>query len=671
MSHSITADQNSRQPSTSESSTFLPRPKRSAAKISVSANASTFSPRKAGSGSATPASGALVAGGATLTVPWKQRQIADTPGTVSQLKPGISVAVLLKQEARVSDAVLAMAERRSDCVLVTDVEGNLCGILTDKDIVYKVVAQGLDPRTVCIKDTMTKNPTSVFENTLLTEALALMVNGKFRHLPVTVSKSADSQHAGTDIGGILDIVKCTWEALNKLDKVLEGSKKLQDALDIFKNDIGGNNPVVGAQDQLRALAEKLSNDATMTTLHQAIFEKGLDYPPVPYTTKIKEIAQLLKKYRTTGILVKDASTLKGIFTTKDIVFKVLKNGMDPSTTSVVRFMTKSPETIGSDQTVLDALRKMHSGGFFHLPVVDHLSNNEIVGIVNVLQLTYYVTKQLPTILGQGDSCSNRLFTQLMGTFTGPNFKSDSKGCSNLGYTPDNDDASSLASSAHGGQHGIPNSIMLPVGWSEASVGYSAGQDNATGGTVSASPFAVDVFNFKLRDSKTGQVFRFTSRTNTLKTLLLTIAEKLGLLLNFSSNYGSKKVDLETAKMDSGLDLNGDADADLSSFDILLNGMTVYYEDDEGDTVLLGNDHDLMEALHLAQRLGWSKISLIYQSDNPRSSDYETGLAESVDLEHQTKSGYPKFPFNLNLTHAGVIAGAFAVAAVVAFRFAKS
>ena len=52
-------------------------------------------------------------------------------------------------------------------------------------------------------------------------------------------------------------------------------------------------------------------------------------------------------------------SLAGIFTTKDVCLRVLAQGLDPATTSIVRVMTPRPDTASEDMTVKDALRKMH------------------------------------------------------------------------------------------------------------------------------------------------------------------------------------------------------------------------------------------------------------------------------------------------------------------------
>jgi len=60
----------------------------------------------------------------------------------------------------------------------------LTGMLTDRDIVIRAVADGLDPRTAQVRDTMTPGITYCFEDQDVTEAAQLMKDHQIRRLPV-------------------------------------------------------------------------------------------------------------------------------------------------------------------------------------------------------------------------------------------------------------------------------------------------------------------------------------------------------------------------------------------------------------------------------------------------------------------------------------------------------
>ena len=67
----------------------------------------------------------------------------------------------------------------------------------------------------------------------------------------------------------------------------------------------------------------------------------------------------MRDNKSSAVLVLDEQRLIGIFTTKDIVLRVLASSLDPTTTTVIRVQTPHPDTVQVDTTMLDALRKMH------------------------------------------------------------------------------------------------------------------------------------------------------------------------------------------------------------------------------------------------------------------------------------------------------------------------
>ena len=71
--------------------------------------------------------------------------------------------------------------------------------------------------------------------------------------------------------------------------------------------------------------------------------------------------------------------LRGIFTARDAVYRVLSEGRDARATPLGTVMTRNPATMRPDQTAVDALRLMSDGGFRHVPVVD---GARIVGVVS-------------------------------------------------------------------------------------------------------------------------------------------------------------------------------------------------------------------------------------------------------------------------------------------------
>ncbi len=60
----------------------------------------------------------------------------------------------------------------------------------------------------------------------------------------------------------------------------------------------------------------------------------------------------------------------GIFTERDVLFRIVDGGRNPATLALRDVMTKEAECLKDDQTVAEALQMMSVGGFRHVPVVD-------------------------------------------------------------------------------------------------------------------------------------------------------------------------------------------------------------------------------------------------------------------------------------------------------------
>ena len=82
---------------------------------------------------------------------------------------------------------------------------------------------------------------------------------------------------------------------------------------------------------------------------------------------VEEVARLMAAKRADCVLVIDSEEhLSGIFTAKDLAFKVVGDGMDAKTTTVAQIMTREPKCVKSDTLATDALDTMVGRGFRHL-----------------------------------------------------------------------------------------------------------------------------------------------------------------------------------------------------------------------------------------------------------------------------------------------------------------
>ena len=102
--------------------------------------------------------------------------------TIGQLVTRKEV-VNLPRTATVREAGQIMAEQRIGAVLVLD-HGVLAGIFTERDALFRVVAVGLDPATTTLDQVMTRDLVTLGPEASTIDALRLMTEVGFRHLPI-------------------------------------------------------------------------------------------------------------------------------------------------------------------------------------------------------------------------------------------------------------------------------------------------------------------------------------------------------------------------------------------------------------------------------------------------------------------------------------------------------
>ncbi|MGP1678927.1 MAG: CBS domain-containing protein [Burkholderiales bacterium] len=86
-------------------------------------------------------------------------------------------------QTTVSQAAKLMAKKNVGAVMVVEDE-RLVGIFTERDAVFRVIAQGRDTLTTMLADVMTTEPQTVDPGKSFGSALLMMYENGFRHVPV-------------------------------------------------------------------------------------------------------------------------------------------------------------------------------------------------------------------------------------------------------------------------------------------------------------------------------------------------------------------------------------------------------------------------------------------------------------------------------------------------------
>ncbi|KAL8708026.1 MAG: hypothetical protein Q9220_007022 [cf. Caloplaca sp. 1 TL-2023] len=488
------------------------------------------------------------------------------PGTVLALKP--SQALQIKPMTTVAEAAQLMAAKREDCVLVTDDDDRIAGIFTAKDLAFRVVGAGIKAREVTISEIMTKNPLCARTDTSATDALDLMVRKGFRHLPV--------MDENQDISGILDITKCFYDAMEKLERAYSSSRKLYDALEGVQSELGSSQPQQIIQ-YVEALRQKMSGPTLESVLN--------GHPPttVSVRTTVKEAAMLMKENHTTAVLVQDQGSITGIFTSKDVVLRVIAPGLDPANCSVVRVMTPHPDFAPMDMSIEAALRKMHDGHYLNLPVMNE--PGEIVGMVDVLKLTYATLEQINTMSnGDGEGPAWGKFWLSLDNESESMVSGEGSG-HHRPHTPGHRSLMSPELSR-------PTTERVDSVQPHESASHN-GDDSRSDILETHSPIVEDTpFPFKFK-APSGRVHR------------LQVVASAGI---------ADLVNNVTAKLGSEIEAVG-GEALVEDGRLGKSGYALSYLDNEGDTVSITTDQDLHDAIAISERNRRDKVDLFVHDPN--------------------------------------------------------
>ncbi|MBA3773807.1 MAG: CBS domain-containing protein [Ramlibacter sp.] len=92
--------------------------------------------------------------------------------------------VSLGPRATVREAAGVMTRANCSSVLILEPPNSLLGIVTERDLMTRVLAKALDPERTTMREIMTPNPVCVPPDTRVSDAVLIMIEKGFRHLPI-------------------------------------------------------------------------------------------------------------------------------------------------------------------------------------------------------------------------------------------------------------------------------------------------------------------------------------------------------------------------------------------------------------------------------------------------------------------------------------------------------
>jgi CBS domain-containing protein len=130
--------------------------------------------------------------------------------------------ISLSPDATVHEAACVMTRANCGSVLVIDGGNQLLGILTERDLMTRVMAKGLDAKNTAIQKVMTPHPRCVPPELRVSDAVLIMIERGFRHLPVVAENGK--------ILGVFSVRDALPREVNTAVDMAEFHERVNDAL---------------------------------------------------------------------------------------------------------------------------------------------------------------------------------------------------------------------------------------------------------------------------------------------------------------------------------------------------------------------------------------------------------------------------------------------------------
>ncbi len=229
------------------------------------------------------------------------------------------------------------------------------GILTERDLLYKMTGPEIDLKSIQVKEMMTPNPDAVEEGDAVRVVINMMSVGGYRHVLIVKE------------GKVARIISA--KAISNY--ILETS-----ALDFYLPE--GEGPSASFVTRLRKVRIR----------HLPLRPPAL----VERTANVYETIEAMRSQHRGVALICDHGKLVGIFTERDLLKKIIG---EPANwfASVEQFMTADPEKLSVDDSIVRAMKLMYEGDYRNIPLIDASGN--AAGVVTVRDVIMYFAEHFP------------------------------------------------------------------------------------------------------------------------------------------------------------------------------------------------------------------------------------------------------------------------------------
>ena len=251
---------------------------------------------------------------------------------------------IVPQETTAVLAATRMSVRRIGCVLVKSGKFNQgpLGIVTETDLVRKVIAKGMDPAVTVVGHVMSYPPLTIAADCSMLDASHMMEGNHLRHL-------------------------CVVE-----DGKIVGVVSVRDLVRSFVDSESG--PIRELDEVYRPLGLLMATSTATIGSEESMFAAAVQ----------------MTERRIGSLLTMEAGALVGVVTESDLVRKGLATNVDPGKTRISAVMSSPLLTIDVNCSIRDASQVMAERGVRHLGVSEH---GKIVGMLSIRDLLKMVSVQ--------------------------------------------------------------------------------------------------------------------------------------------------------------------------------------------------------------------------------------------------------------------------------------
>ena len=113
----------------------------------------------------------------------------------------------------------------------------------------------------------------------------------------------------------------------------------------------------------------------------------------PDASVAEAVTRMVDSHRAGVVIVDPAGRLVGIFTERDLLTRVVRQGRELDRTRLAEVMTADPEALTPDDRICFAINRMHNAGYRTVPLVD--ADHRPVGVVTVNDVVGWLARVFP------------------------------------------------------------------------------------------------------------------------------------------------------------------------------------------------------------------------------------------------------------------------------------